>query len=67
MDESVKLSLEQFDEVSTWTNEEWLEVLKTCPPTAGVDFGIEFVRKLRDERRGASVTSDDIQTGEPSS
>lgn len=60
MDESVKLSLEQYEEVTNWTNEEWLEVLKHCPPKAGVDFGIDFVRKLRNER-GTRVTPDDIQ------
>lgn len=65
MDKAVALSLEQFNEVQGWTDEEWVQVLKNIPRGADVEFGIEFVRKLRNERR-ASVTSDDIQTGEPS-
>ena len=59
--ESMKLSLEQFNEVSSWTDEEWLKVLENCPPDASVDFGIEFVRKLRDERKGTGVTPDSPQ------
>lgn len=57
MDEKVKLSLEQFAEVETWTNDEWLAVLNNIPPQMGVDFGIEFVRKLRSER-GTGITED---------
>lgn len=58
MNKAVALSLEQFNEVQGWTDEEWVQVLKNIPRGAGVEFGIEFVRKLRNERR-ASITTEE--------
>lgn len=57
MDKAVALSLEQFNEVQGWTDEEWVQVLKNIPRGADVEFGIEFVRKLRNER--GTVTTEE--------
>jgi hypothetical protein len=49
-DPNVQRSLDLFDEVETWTDDEWLEVIKRFPPETPVEVANEYIKAKRADK-----------------